>query len=1016
MKAPAVGIGAPPRGRTGARAVFWLIGASLTALMAALLYVAAINAVAGDVRLRFDAIARAAQANLDAQARAYGDVVRGVAALFATGDALPTRLQFHRYVAALDTAAHFPAIESVNFVQQIDADGRAAFEAAVRADRSIDARGYPGFAVQPPGRRADYAVVTYIEPMLAERFGADLAALPGGASALAQARDGGELRASEQPIPTALPQPHVDQGLRQPVYRSGMALDSVAARRAAYVGSVGIGFSVPTLVRSALAALALPALELALYAESGDAPASLDARDRLLFSNERGGAHGAMLEAVLPVAFHGSVWKARLRMPEQALTTPFERLFPGLAILTGVVGTLLIYAYVYTLFWSRRSAVEQRVLLDSVLDSLDAHVYMKDRERRYLYVNAKSAEAMGLAAEDIIGKLDREVLPTARADFYWEEDGPLFSHPRRTAHQVQFTQPDGQVRELWAVKVPVLRDGEVAAVIGLSTDVTELHALKAQADAANRAKSNFLSNMSHEIRTPMNSIIGMAHLALRRETDPKQRDYLDKIAHASRHLLGIINDILDVSKIEAGKLELEMLDFSVAALMQSVAGQLGEGAAAKGLALDWQVDPALPARLRGDPLRLAQVLLNFTGNAIKFSARGRVRMRALRIEDDGVASVVRFEVEDGGIGMDATQVAALFTPFHQADPSTTRQYGGTGLGLAISKQLAELMGGAVGGDSVPGQGSTFWCTARLAPAMQACAAAPGAPAPAVLAALRGTTVLLVEDNLFSQQVGQELLEGAQATVVVANNGSEALDLLRQQSFDCVLMDVQMPVMDGFEATRQIRADARLRGTLVIAMTANAGKDDRARCLAAGMDAFLTKPIAPQLMFEAIAAQLRARGHCGAAAVATAGAVADVLAVGSAAAAAASGASASAANTPSAERGAAPLLDLATMAHTFGDDPARQGKYLQLFLASAHETIGEINIALGGGDVARAADAGHRLKASARTVGAMGLGELGAELEQLRAHGTPAQARVLLAALMVELHRLREHVACAPVAH
>jgi two-component system sensor histidine kinase/response regulator len=985
-------------GRAGALALVWGAGVLLSASVAAALYAFAAKAIAVDTRERFDHVARTAQSNLAARASAYGDLVRAVAAQFQSGAAAPTRLQFHRYVTALDLAANFPAVETVSFTQQVAGAGRAAFEASVRADRSVDARGYPGFAIRPPGERADYAVLTYLEPMLPERFGIDLGVQPLVAHSLALSRDDGQVRASGQPIQFALPEPHIGLGLRRAVYRAGMPLGSAQARRAAYLGSVGLAVSMPKLVTRALASMQLPTLELALYLDGSGAPAgrgggaagATGARDFLLFSNE-GARAGPYAEAVLPVAFHGTVWKAHLRMPVNALASDFEAMLPGLALVAGFVGSMLVFAYVHTLYGSRRSALAQRALLDSVLDNIDAHVYMKDRERRYLYVNARCAEAMGLEVGEIVGSRDRDVLPAERADRYWQEDAPLFANPRRVASQVQFTQRDGQVRELWTVKVPVLSEGAVVAIIGLSTDVTELHQLKAQADAANLAKSNFLSNMSHEIRTPMNSIIGMAHLALKRVTDPKQRDYLDKITHASRHLLGIINDILDVSKIEAGKLDLEMLDFGLATLMQSIASQLGEAAAAKSLALDWQVDPALPPMLRGDPLRLAQVLLNFTGNAIKFSARGRVSLRAMLVEHDGAVAVVRFEVQDGGIGMGAEQIAALFTPFHQADPSTTRQYGGTGLGLAISKQLAELMGGEVGVDSAPGRGSTFWFSARLVPALQSRAPAPVTPAPAVLAALRGATILLVEDNLFSQQVGQELLEGAQATVVVANNGSEALDLMRQQPFDCVLMDVQMPIMDGFAATRHIRADPRLRHALVIAMTANAGKEDRARCMAAGMDEFLTKPIAPRLMFEAIARHLSARGL---------GGVDEALVKAAAAAAA-----------PDQPEASVPaLLDRAALATTFGDNPAKQDKYLRLFLASAHEAAAEIDSALGGDDIVRAADVGHRLKSSARTVGAMGLGTLGAALEALREGGTAAEARGLQAALMVELARLCKHLA------
>ncbi|UUZ53970.1 response regulator [Massilia sp. H-1] len=364
--------------------------------------------------------------------------------------------------------------------------------------------------------------------------------------------------------------------------------------------------------------------------------------------------------------------------------------------------------------------------------------------------------------------------------------------------------------------------------------------------------------MSHEIRTPMNSIIGMSHLALKSVTNPKQRDYLEKIHHAGQHLLGIINDILDFSKIEAGKLELEVLDFGLATLLQNIASQLGEAAAAKRLTLAVDIEAGLAHQLRGDALRLEQVLLNFTSNAIKFSENGEILIRVRLVADDGKELIVRFEVHDQGIGMSEAEIADLFKSFHQADPSTTRKFGGTGLGLVISKQLAELMGGTVGVESAPGKGSNFWFTARLGKALSFLRNERDEVPQAVLDRLHGAYLLLVEDNVFSQQVGRELLEHVNATVVVASNGKEAIDLMLKHRFDCVLMDVQMPVLDGFEATRMIRSDPRLRSTVVIAMTANAGRDDQRRCMEAGMDEFVTKPISPNQLFEVIAKWIEQR--------------------------------------------------------------------------------------------------------------------------------------------------------------
>jgi CheY-like chemotaxis protein len=414
------------------------------------------------------------------------------------------------------------------------------------------------------------------------------------------------------------------------------------------------------------------------------------------------------------------------------------------------------------------------------------------------------------------------------------------------------------VQHQWTVKVPVELGRSFTAVIGMSTDVTELHKLKDEADAANQAKSDFLSNMSHEIRTPMNSIIGMAHLALKSVTHPKQRDYLQKIYHSGQHLLGIINDILDFSKIEAGKMDLEVLDFTLDTLLSNISASWAS-AHAKGLELVYEIWPGLSHQLRGDPLRLEQVLLNFTSNAIKFSENGKVVIRAGRWRNAtphhgalrGGRSRHRHDAGAGGAAV------PVLPSGRYLDHAPLRRHRA---GLVISKQLAELMGGGVGVDSTPGEGSTFWFTARLAKGVRFLQPSDESVQPDVLDSIRGASILLVEDNIFSQQVGQELLEDAGATVCVANNGKEAIDLLLKERFDCVLMDVQMPVMDGYEATRLIRAHPKLSATLIIAMTANAGRDDQQRCLDAGMDEFVTKPIAPKLLFNMLSKWMSQRAR------------------------------------------------------------------------------------------------------------------------------------------------------------
>ena len=504
----------------------------------------------------------------------------------------------------------------------------------------------------------------------------------------------------------------------------------------------------------------------------------------------------------------------------------------------------------------------------------------------FLAVNDAAINQYGYSRDEFLGMTIHDVRP---ADEWQRLDAALGRVPRglSAAGVWRHRRKDG--RELQVeVTSHTLKYGQRPAKLVLTNDVTErcraeaeldthrhrleelvaartveLAQARQQAEDANQAKSAFLANMSHEIRTPMNAIVGLNFLLRRAGVTPDQAARLDKIDSASQHLLAIINDILDLSKIEAGRVLIESTNFHLSAVLDNVHSIIAESARAKGLAVEVDSN-AVPLWLRGDPTRLRQALLNYAGNAVKFTAHGGIAIRAKLMQDDAETGelLVRFSVEDSGVGIAPDQIARLFLPFEQADSSTTREYGGTGLGLAITQRLAQLMGGDVGASSTPGLGSSFWFTARLQRGHGAMAAAPIAGVMSAEALLRerhrGARILLVEDNEVSCEVALAMLHGVGLEVDTALDGREALSKAEAGHYALVLMDMQMPQMDGLSATRAIRVLPGWADIPILALTANAFDDDRQACGAAGMNDFLAKPLNVNLLYAALLTWLEAQ--------------------------------------------------------------------------------------------------------------------------------------------------------------
>ncbi|AOY57002.1 MULTISPECIES: PAS domain-containing hybrid sensor histidine kinase/response regulator [Desulfococcus] len=522
-----------------------------------------------------------------------------------------------------------------------------------------------------------------------------------------------------------------------------------------------------------------------------------------------------------------------------------------------------------------RDLKRQRALLYSLIDSIPDLIFYKDLKGVYLGCNPAFGKFVGFHRQDVVEKTDYDLFSKEMADFFREQDRLMLASGQPRSNEEWVDYPDGRRVLLETLRTPYFGPyGEILGLVGISRDVTdrkqmqeELKRAKESAEKANQTKSEFLAGMSHEIRTPMSGVIGMTELLMETNLDPEQAKGLELIHNSAHSLLSIINDILDISKIEAGKIELETIDFDLRGILRDMNGLMAVKAAEKSLSYRCVIDPDVPSLLRGDPGRLRQVLINLIGNAVKFTSDGGITLEVSCKTENDIQARIGFVVADTGIGIPEGQAERLFEKFTQLDMSTTRKYGGTGLGLAISKQLCEMMGGEIHVESEAGKGSRFHLTVLLEKQRPAGASAPPprrehtpsvaesvenfpqltAP-PEKRTAADGAPILLVEDNETIQLVSLGLLKNLGYTADLAKNGREAIDALKKKNYRLVLMDVEMPVMDGYAATRTIRGKGSpvLNPEIpIIAMTAHAMQRDLDRCMDAGMDGYLTKPVKKQ---------------------------------------------------------------------------------------------------------------------------------------------------------------------------